>query len=505
MAEGVKLLDDEAMARFIRDGYVTVRTELPQQFHEHLRRRVVEVMDREGNWGNNMLPRVPEMQQVWDDPAVRGALSSILGPTYATHPHRHCHLNEPGSQGQRLHFDTREFSGDTHLQQHRCRWAIAFYYPHDVTDDMGPTGIAPRTQYYHRPPDEREFPELLLSAPGGTVAIVNFDIWHRATPNRSTTRRLMIKFEFGRMDEPDGPSWESSREAWAPVDAEAAAPAPHNVVWSHLWRWMRGGTPGGTTFTSAGSGADAGRWLHLLEAGDVPARRRATDGLGMLGPAAREALPALVRALRDADEPVRLNAAYALGALGEPAVPAAADALRQGPEEARRAGGYALSAVGAPGVEALVAIARDADEPARIVALSALGDMGRDAAAAVPALTALLRDAAGTVRRNAADALGILGAAASPAVPALAAALGDEQPYVRINAATALARIGPAASQATEVVPALARALADPDRYVVGWAGLALRRIATPEAADVLLDHLMNARWCPQTTVDSRY
>jgi HEAT repeat protein len=504
MVEQAQLLDDEAMARFVRDGYVMVQTGLPRSFHDDLRKQVEAVLDAEGNWGNNILPRVPELQHVWDDPVVHGALTSVLGPTYVGHPHRYAHLNVPGSTAQRLHKDSLEFSGDRHLRHHRCRWAIAFYYPQDVSEDMGPTAIVPRSQYYLHLPDERQFPELHVCAPAGSVAIVNFDIWHRATANVGDRRRLMVKFEFARMDEPAQPAWRAEPGAWREPDGGSDA-APHGVVWSHLWRWMhgRGGTRNGAANGAAGSAnGDAGKWIPPLRAADVPARRRASDALGLLGPAAREALPALAQALRDADEPVRLNAAYALGEIGEPAVPALTDALRAGPEDARRAAGYGLAAAGEPAVEALLGMAGDGEEQVRLAAVDALGDLGRTAAPAVPVLARALRDESEWVRRHAAEALGFLGAPAGAAAPALAEALRDERPYVRFNAATALARIGPAAAAA---VPALVQTLGDADRYARGWAALALRRIGTAEAQDALLDHLMPSRWCPITTPQSRY
>lgn len=504
MATQAQLLDDEAMARFVRDGYVMVQTDLPRSFHDDLRKQVEAVLDAEGNWGNNILPRVPDLQLVWTDPVVRGALSSVLGPTYVGHPHRYAHLNVPGSTAQRLHKDSLEFSGDRHLRHHRCRWAIAFYYPQDVTEDMGPTAIVPRSQYYLHLPDERQFPELHVCAPAGSVAIVNFDIWHRATANLGDRRRLMLKFEFGRMDEPAQPAWRAEQDAWGKLDGGSDA-APHGVVWSHVWRWMHGqaGKRNGTANGAAGGeSGDAVRWIQALKTDDTLARRRATDALGLLGPAAREALPALAQALRDEDEPVRLNAAYALGEIGGPAVPALADALRTGPEDARRAAGYGLAAAGAPAVEALLGMAGNAEEQVRLAAVDALGDLGPTAAVAVPVLAGALGDESGWVRRHAAEALGFVGAAAGDAAPALAEALRDERPYVRFNAATALARIGPGAAAA---VPALVQTLGDADRYARGWAALALRRIGTAEAQDALLDHLMPSRWCPITTPRSRY
>src|SRR5262249_34724741 len=155
-------IDDAALSCFVGAGYVIVQTSLPPEFHEQVCRHAGEILDREGNWGNNVLPRVPELRQVLADPAVDGALASLLGPTYALHPHRYCHRNEPGSTAQRLHKDTREFSGDRHLRHPRPRWLIAFYYPHDVSEDMGPTAIVPGSQYYLEQPDTRKWPELLV-------------------------------------------------------------------------------------------------------------------------------------------------------------------------------------------------------------------------------------------------------------------------------------------------------------------------------------------------------
>ncbi len=66
----------------------------------------------------------------------------------------------------------------------------------------------------------------------------------------------------------------------------------------------------------------------------------------------------------------------------------------------------------------------------------------------------------------------------------------------------ALARLAP---PVVEAVPALQGALTDPDRYVRFFAALALRRMGTPEALEVLLDHLFTARWCPITGQGSPY
>src|SRR5262249_28098384 len=126
------LLNDEAMQHFIRRGYVTVQADMPSGFHAAICARLDAVLAAEGNPGNNVLPRIPEIQQVFDHPVVHGALASVLGPDYAMHPHRYAHCNVPGSKAQALHKDATHYSGDRDIRDHRCRWAMAFYYPHDV-------------------------------------------------------------------------------------------------------------------------------------------------------------------------------------------------------------------------------------------------------------------------------------------------------------------------------------------------------------------------------------
>ena len=99
----------------------------------------------DGNLGNNILPRIPLIQRVFDHPALVGALTSLLGPDYTMNPHRHCHLNPPGSPGQSWHKDCYVF--DHNFRHPRFHWLLALYYPQDVSEAMGPTGTLPGTQF----------------------------------------------------------------------------------------------------------------------------------------------------------------------------------------------------------------------------------------------------------------------------------------------------------------------------------------------------------------------
>ncbi len=82
MSETIQLLDDNSMQCFIRDGYVKLKVDFPKSFHDAIHRKTEEMFEKVGNPGNNLLPRIPELQRVWGHPAVHGALASILGKDY---------------------------------------------------------------------------------------------------------------------------------------------------------------------------------------------------------------------------------------------------------------------------------------------------------------------------------------------------------------------------------------------------------------------------------------
>ena len=111
-----------------------------------------------------------------------------------------------------MHQDSYE--NDQNVRHHRTRWTMAFYYPQDVSLDMGPTAILPATQYYNSSKQAYEREEQPLCGRAGTVTIVHYDLWHRAMPNASDRDRFMVKFLFTRMGEPQTPSWDHRDDTW---------------------------------------------------------------------------------------------------------------------------------------------------------------------------------------------------------------------------------------------------------------------------------------------------
>ena len=496
LSESSKLTDAQ-MRDFIVNGYLTVKTDLPRSFHETIYRKTQEYTEKEGNLGNNVLPRVPELQAIFEEPAVRGAFSSILGENYVMHSHRHPHRNNPHSDGQGFHKDS--YWGYQKVRHHRPRWAMAFYYPQDSPLQIGPSAVLPGTQYYSTRITKNNDGELAVSGEAGTLTIIHFDLWHRGMANLTDKTRYMMKFQFIRMDAPQAPEWNVADSDWKLEDVDPATPM-HQGTWRHVWNWMAGTSNGQPTLPVNGN---LTKHITALGDDDASVRSRAADELGMFSESAAEAIPRLIEGLHDHYEPVRLNAAYALGAIGEPAVPQLIETLGTEDDVMRRMAAYALAAVGEPAVPALSEALQHTDDAVRIEATYALAQIGTPAVPAIPALMERAKDEAVEVRRYLAEAFGSIGPAAAPAVPVLCDILSsDDDGQARFEAALALAQIGPGASDA---VPVLASAFADENRYVRDNAVVALKRIDTPEAETALFDYLLMARWCPITNRESTF
>jgi HEAT repeat protein len=146
------------------------------------------------------------------------------------------------------------------------------------------------------------------------------------------------------------------------------------------------------------------------EDNDFAVRELAITTLGQIGPEAKDALPAIERALTDENRSVRTSAALAIDSI-EP-----------------------NSQVHRP---VLVESLRSGDGPV-FIAVSRMGERG---AWAVPTLTGLLSDRRPSIRALAAHALGGIGPAARVAERALQQSSRNPEPSVRKAAQKALRQI----------------------------------------------------------------
>jgi HEAT repeat protein len=146
----------------------------------------------------------------------------------------------------------------------------------------------------------------------------------------------------------------------------------------------------------------------------------------------------------------------------------------------------ALAALGEearPAAAALTAALKDPDGQVRGAAAAALGNLGVAAAAAVPGLVEQLLEPEEDARRSAARSLARLGAVARPAMPRLQALLQGPDPGRRLAAAIALSGIDPADRTARKVLMDLAVA---PNKEMQVEAVQALGELRDPGMAPTL-------------------
>lgn len=180
--------------------------------------------------------------------------------------------------------------------------------------------------------------------------------------------------------------------------------------------------------------------IKALKDDDWEVREGAAEALGMIGPDAREAVPALIKtfdAIKHGDyDPDVVAATKALGKIGgQPAIATLIRALNY--YDVRDEAAEGLGNIGEPkAVPGLLNIAKTDKGFARYTAVEALTKIGKPA---IPALIEVLRVGDWDLRGRTAEALGEIGD--NTAVPALNEALKDKDKNVRQAAAKALEKL----------------------------------------------------------------
>lgn len=217
-------------------------------------------------------------------------------------------------------------------------------------------------------------------------------------------------------------------------------------------------------------------------------RKAAAKALGEMGAKAQLAVPALVKALNDAESSVRDEAERALTKIGEPAVVALLPGLKDpdefvrlrivsvlggiGPEAklalpaletakndpsafVKKAADEAITRIKSD-TKSLIAALKDKDEEKRLAAVKSIALLGPHAKPLLNELCSVLKsDKSKEVRREASKTLVQLGKDAKDAVPALSSVLNDPDDTIKLNALQTLGEIG---TDAKSAMPAIDRA-----------------------------------------------
>ena len=527
----INLLNDDQVRRFIADGFLVLDSGMEPAFHSG----VTEALDfsfkvESLRLADNLVPRIPQLQDLLESPRVHGAVSSLLGADFAWTPHRFPHNSEPlGEPFDESTFDpfanqpqmgkgSRSGSGwhqDGHSKAARSRWhtfrAInVFYFPHDTPLEMGPTRLLAGTHLYATLRDT--VPQQLVHQPmkSGTFIVADFDIGHAGTPNRTDNSRYMLKFVALRLRNPIEPSWKHCDPSWeTPADRHTPDDLP--VAWQSLWNWLRGAPR------------------------DEGITKRPTSEL-----------PSLIEAVKSRDNTDRLNALYMLVAIGKEAVPVLVNELLKTSGKDRHVSppmndpgfaalstdhrerrfsqrqfvpedsAIALGAIGKDALDSLVPLIDHEDPWVRINSTYAIGEIGDDVPAPVAdRVGKLLDDPLDCVVRATLDALCAIpnwGSAtakrihrllAQPILGGEYAAMGEGkangawtiQNQIRYVAAWALRSRIIAPNAPKEIEPALIDALEENTGYTPAVACQALQELQSPEGLNAAIGYLSTRRW----------
>ena len=520
----LRLLDDQEMSRFLRDGFVVLAPdELGADFHSALFQAACNVHDEaralagDANHlqviGDNLRARIPRLEGFLHSATVQGALTSVLGEDFVLHPHHFVH--EASTNDQSFHQDGNlPWNDRAHYRSHRPNWAMLFYYPQPVTADSGPTEVLPGTQYWttdfekadgcwHRGdavdknmrPGELGSDDLdardrrlqavvdllgidgirrhRIEVPAGGAVLAHYDIMHRGSRASAAFdgRRFMYKFYYFRTRDPRQASWRNATDA--PVGGHAGDPIDGIV--DTAWRWLRGD--------------DA--WLpdvvfrdqvaQIRHASSEDERVRLAYEIGWLARRDADVRRQLGALLHSDTEAVRRAMAYAAGIAGEASEPILMDAVQSADPRVRRVAAYAVgeARIATPSaVDALFGLLEaDTDDLVRSNAAYALGYIARVPGAPVSATRLLAR--------------------LDPAVEADNTTNGGmSRSTVRVNVLYALSNLPKLADADLETLAATG--LADHDRYVRGLTVALLARHARaqgPAWTRALVSHLAQTRF----------
>ena len=518
----MKLLDDQQVACFLRDGFVILHPhELDVNFHAAMFEAACGIHDEaraiggDSNHlqviGDNLRARIPDLDRLLACPTVRGALTSVLGEDYLLHPHHFVHESSPRDQG--FHQDGNlPWNDRAHYRTHRPNWAMLFYYPQRVDDQNGPTEVLPGTQYWttnferadggwHRGDavdklggralgtddlvardayvDDvvaslgiADLPRRRIHVPPGGVVLAHYDLMHRGTraDPALAERRFMYKFYLLRRRDPDRPAWHNTTADAPPGHGQKST----DGVVDRVWHWLRGDDAWQPS-VEPGCQVD-----QIVQARAEDERVRLAYEIGWLARVEASFRGALAGLIHTEDEAVRRAMVYAAGIAGGEMEPYLLRALADDDPRVRRVAAAAvgearLTSNGA--IEALFTrLEDDPDDLVRSNAAYALGNIARRAEADVPA-TRLLRRLDPAVE---ADNSGNGGMARST---------------VRASVAYALCN---ARLDADDLAALATTGLADHDRYVRGLVVAILEREARDRAAPWLgtfAEHLAQARY----------
>jgi hypothetical protein len=236
------LLTDLQIQEFLVKGYLIIHPEeysiADNNIHDNIRKAILKMP----NPGNNLSPKVADLEHIITNKKVESVLVSLLGNNYGIQAHRYPHI---ARQQQKWHHDT--VHGNLKQRSDEIQMLMLMYYPQTVIKKSGPSEIIEGSQYTNfkgKPyalneqvlDDKQEIfgKKLSLLVKKGSIVIINYNIIHRGTAPIENDSRIMCKYQFYRRTEPVKPSWNHKSFEWL------MPKHTNDVLHGYLWSWMSG-------------------------------------------------------------------------------------------------------------------------------------------------------------------------------------------------------------------------------------------------------------------------
>ncbi len=200
-----------------RLGYVVVERFLDADLLEQVRNRVEELYEAEGeNAGSefrkeegsrrlaNLVDKGEIFQRLIAMPRILELVEHVLGERFKLSSFNARSANPYSSEAQPLHCDAAALPDEEGYWVCNTIWLLD-----DFTSANGATRVIPGSQNWKElPQDALSDPvaphpqEVLLTAPAGSVVVMNTHAWHGGTANHTANHRRALHAFYCRFDKP---------------------------------------------------------------------------------------------------------------------------------------------------------------------------------------------------------------------------------------------------------------------------------------------------------------
>ncbi len=197
-------------------GYTVLPRWLPQALLNELRATVAELYDREGDGAGsefkqepgclrlaNLVDKGDVFQHVIAAPEILALVEYVLGSDFKLSS-LNARTALPGCDAQPLHADMGAIADERGYWVCNTVWMLDEYTP-----DNGPLRVVPGSHRWGKLP-QAELSDLRamhpteqrVTAPAGTVVVMNAHLWHGGLDNRTTQPRTALHAFYCRRDKP---------------------------------------------------------------------------------------------------------------------------------------------------------------------------------------------------------------------------------------------------------------------------------------------------------------